>query len=155
VAYTLPGTFVDNSVPVSPPSPVGPAVNAASLNEIVTATHDLDNRVGALESGTVTIPADQTTSFTMALSSAGNSIGCNSATALTVTVPPNSSVAFSVGAVIELRQTGVGRVTVAAGAGVTLNAADGFLTTRVQYSTVSLMKIATNTWQISGDTAAT
>jgi hypothetical protein len=75
-----------------------------------------------------------------------------SATA-TITVPPNSSVAFPVGTVINIIQTGTGTATVAAGAGVTINNAAG-LKTREQWSMITLHKRATDTWLVTGDAKA-
>jgi hypothetical protein len=93
----------------------------------------------------------KTANYTLALSDANTVLEMNSASAISVTVPPNSSVAFPVGIVIELYQLGAGQVTVVAGAGVTFQAPSS-LTTRAQYSTVSLRKRTTDTWAVSGDT---
>jgi hypothetical protein len=100
-------------------------------------------------SGTVTATT-QAGSYTLVLGDAGTVIEFTSASAVTLTVPPNSSVAFAVGTIIEILQYGAGQVTVAPGAGVTLNSADG-LKTRAQYSTLSLRKRATNEWMVVGD----
>lgn len=79
------------------------------------------------------------TSFTLALADAGTIIEAEAATALTVTVPPASSVAFVDNTLIEICQTGDGQVTVAPGVGVTLRAPGG-LKTRAQWSSVSLRR---------------
>jgi hypothetical protein len=92
----------------------------------------------------------QTANYTLALADANTVLEMNSASALSVTVPPNSSVAFPIGIVIELYQLGAGQITVAAGAGVTFQAPSS-LTTRAQYSTISLRKRATDVWAVSGD----
>ena len=68
--------------------------------------------------------------------------------------PPNSSVAFPVGAEVTLFQGGAGQVRIMAGSGVTARSADNELKTRVQYSSVVLTKIATNEWLIAGDLTA-
>ena len=74
----------------------------------------------------------------------------DSSGAHTFTVPPNSGVAFPVGTVINCRQTGTGQLTIAQGSGVTVNSANG-LKTRAQWSTVSLIKRATDVWNLDGD----
>jgi hypothetical protein len=100
----------------------------------------------------VTIPSDQTgTTYTLVLTDANNSIGFSNASAITVTVPPNSSVAFPVGSLVELRAVGAGQITVAPGSGVTLRSPGGALKSRVQYSAISLLKIATDAWSVQGD----
>lgn len=93
----------------------------------------------------------QAVSYTLALTDAGTTVEITSASAVSITVPPNSSVAFDVGTVIELCQYGAGQVTIAPGSGVTLRTATGTLTTRAQYSTVSIRQRATDEWVVSGD----
>jgi hypothetical protein len=88
--------------------------------------------------------------YTMALSDTGEVIEFDSALPVTVNVPPTSLVAFPVGAVLSVCQYGVGTLTVAAGAGVTIRTASS-LTTRAQYSEASLRKRGTDEWVLSGD----
>ena len=92
----------------------------------------------------------QAGSYTLALADAGTAVEFTAAGAVNCTVPPNSSVAFAVGTVVELLQFGAGQITVVAGAGVTLRTAAS-LTSRAQYSTLSLRKRATDEWVLSGD----
>lgn len=97
---------------------------------------------------------DQTgTSYTLVLSDAGKEIRMANASAITLTVPPNSSVSFDTGTVIFLIQTGAGQVTVAEGSGVTINSADSNLSLRGQWSAAYLKKTATDTWELVGDLA--
>ena len=73
-------------------------------------------------------------------------IRCNNASAITVTVPKNSVVAFTTWTVITLEQTGAGTVTVAPVDGdVTINAYDG-LSTYGQYAGIQLVKVDTDVW---------
>lgn len=92
----------------------------------------------------------QASSYTLVLADAGTAIESTSASAVNHTVPPNSSVAFPVGTVIELCQYGAGQITVVAGAGVTLRNPSS-LTSRAQYSTISLRKRGTDEWVVAGD----
>jgi len=92
-------------------------------------------------------------SRTLVLTDAFTAVEITSASATTVTVPPNSSVAFPVGTVLEVAQMGTGQVTIAAGSGVTINSAGALTKTRVQYSAVSLRKRATDSWLLVGDLA--
>lgn len=95
----------------------------------------------------------RTASYTLALSDEGRAVEVTASGATTVTVPSNSSVAFAVGTVIEIAQIGTGSVSIAPGSGVTIQSAGGALTTRAQFSAVSLRKRSTNTWLLVGDTA--
>ena len=97
--------------------------------------------------------SSKTADYTLsALTERDSMIEMNSASATTLTVPPNSSVAYPVGTSIDILRVGAGAVTVAAGAGVTVNATPG-LKLRAQWSSATLVKRATDTWVLLGDLA--
>lgn len=73
--------------------------------------------------------------------------------ALTLTVPANAEVAFAVGTQILVRQGGNGVVTIAPDTGVTIQSRDALVDTAGLYAVVALIKLATNTWSLSGDLA--
>jgi len=100
--------------------------------------------------GYASVNAQTGTSYTFAITDAGAFVTLSNASAITATVPPNSSVAFPIGTVIGLAQIGAGQVTVAQGSGVTINKAAS-LTARVQYSALTLTKYLTDTWLLAGD----
>lgn len=93
-----------------------------------------------------------TASETLALTRAGKFVQANHASvAITITVPPNSSVVFPVGVEIHVRQTGAAAVTIAQGAGVTINQpASVTKVLKEQYAVVTLKKMATDTWALFG-----
>jgi hypothetical protein len=96
----------------------------------------------------------KTASYTLsALTERDSMIEMGSASALTLTVPSNATVAWPVGTSIDILQTGAGQVTIAAGAGVTINGTPG-LKLRTQWSGVTLFKRATDTWVVYGDLTA-
>jgi hypothetical protein len=99
------------------------------------------------------IATESGTSRTFALTDIGNYIRTTSASATTVTIPPNSSVAFPIGAEIIVFQAGAGTVTFAAGSGVTINSKDGALSLSAQYAAATCKKVATDTWDLIGDLA--
>lgn len=94
-----------------------------------------------------------TGSYQTVLADVGKRVEMNVAGANTLTIPPNSTVAYPVGAVIEFGQYGAGQTTVTPGAGVTFRSAGGLTKTRVQYSIGSATKIGTDEWWLSGDLA--
>lgn len=101
-----------------------------------------------------TLPINyQTSSYTLALSDAGRLMMMDLSSALTLTIPLNSSVAFPVGARIDLVQWGAGQVTVSPASGVTLSSAGGLVTTNEQFSAASLIKMSTDAWLLIGDLA--
>lgn len=95
----------------------------------------------------------QTDDYTLVLGDAGKIVEMNKSTAVTLTVPLNSSVAFSVGTVVDVLATGAGQVTVAATGGVTINATPGLKLTD-QWAAASLIKRATDTWVLVGRLSA-
>lgn len=101
---------------------------------------------------TLTPNAQTGTAYTLALADAGKRVAMSNAAANVVTVPPNSSEAFPVNTIIHVSQDGAGATSLAAGAGVTINTADG-LKVGGQYKMVSLIKTATNTWLGIGSVA--
>jgi hypothetical protein len=93
------------------------------------------------------------TTYTLVLTDAGKLVEMSNAAAITLTIPTNSSVAFPTGTQIDLLQTGAGQVTVG-GAGVTLQSEGSKLKLKGQYAAATLIKRATNTWVLIGNTSA-
>ena len=100
----------------------------------------------------VPIASVTTTTYTLALTDAAYLIRANNASAITITVPLNSSVAFRTGTVITVEQVGNGQVTIAPTGGVTLNKYYG-LKTKGQYSMIQMVKVDTDTWTVIGGVA--
>ena len=109
----------------------------------------------AIEQGKIadTLINAQAASYTLVLADKNKLVEISNASANTLTVPPNSSVAFPVGSTITILQTGAGQCTLTAGAGVTVNGTPG-LKLRTQYSSATLIKRATDTWVALGDMVA-
>ena len=93
------------------------------------------------------------TSYTLVLADAFKLVTMNNAAANSLTVPPNSAVAFPVGTRIDLSQDGAGQTTIAAGAGVTIRTPET-LKLRKQWGKATLIKRATNTWDLEGNLEA-
>ena len=69
------------------------------------------------------------------------------ASANTITIPPNADVAFPVGTKVFITQGGAGSTTIAAGAGVTINAPSTVtLAIGEQHESRVCQKTATDTW---------
>lgn len=104
----------------------------------------------------VTINA-QTASYTAVLSDGNNTlVTLSNASANTFTIPPNSSVAFPVGTVLNFAQTGAGQTTITQGSGVTITSVGATASapkTRVQYSACSAIQTSANNWLVIGDLA--
>lgn len=85
---------------------------------------------------------EDTTSRTLAIGDATKVVECTHVDATTVTIPPNADVAFPIGTVVSIYAAGAGGVTIAAGAGVTIQN----LAALAQYEEANLRKRATNEW---------
>ena len=92
---------------------------------------------------------ETTTSRTLALTDVGSFVYCSNASATTVTIPTNASVAFTVNTEIDL--FGVAALAITADTGVTLNGVSAGSTTATSaYAGCTLKKLATNEWIIVG-----
>lgn len=93
------------------------------------------------------VRADTSTGYTLVLDDAGRQVTMSNASSSTLTVPPNSSVAFAVGVRVQVIQLGAGAVTLTAGSGVTLSETGNNLVLG-QYQSAVLVKQATNSWVV-------
>jgi len=107
----------------------------------------------------LTIDAKTGTTYTFVLGDANNElITASNASAQTYSIPTNASVAFPIGAQINIIQIGAGQVTInAVTSGTTTVLSNGATAAapklRVQYSSATLLKVATDTWYVVGDIA--
>jgi hypothetical protein len=126
---------------------------AAALGDDANFAASVTTSLG-LKVDSLTPITQKTESYTLSsLTERDDLIEMGSASAITLTVPPSSSVNFPIGTSIDVLQTGTGQVTIAAGAGVTVNATPG-LKLRTQWSGVTLFKRAADTWVVYGDLTA-
>jgi hypothetical protein len=93
--------------------------------------------------------------YTLVLSDAGKVVEMNLGTATVLTVPPNASVAFPVGTVIDVARIGAGSVTITPGAAVTIpNVVEAAGTTSrtitTQFGAARLRQRAVNQWVLTG-----
>jgi len=133
---------------------ISSTVSATELGYVDGVTSAIQTQLDAKTPELYTFVTDATTSRTLALGDKFASLRFTSASAITVTVPANSAVAFPIGSYVELYAYGSGQITVTQSAGVTVNATDAQKKSRVQYSSMTLIKIATDEWLLVGDTAA-
>ena len=96
----------------------------------------------------------QTASYTLVLADANKLVELNVATANTLTIPLNSSVAFPIGTQILVSQYGAGACTITATSGVNVRSEGSKLKTNGQYSGATLIKIASDEWYAFGNLIA-
>jgi ribosomal protein L24 len=80
-------------------------------------------------------------------------IEVDSSSATTITIPTNATLAWPVGASVDILQIGTGQVTIAAAGGVTLNFTPGNKL-RTRWSSCTIMKRGTDSWILYGDLTA-
>lgn len=106
---------------------------------------------------TLAINAQSGTTYTPVLADGNNTlVTLTNASAITVTIPPNSSVAYPVGTILNFSANGAGQVTFAQGSGVTITSTGGTASApklRVQYSAATAIQTSANNWFIAGDLA--
>ena len=92
--------------------------------------------------------------YTLVLADAAEIVEMDFATANTITVPPNASVAFPIGTTIDITQYGAGQTTITPGLGVTIRSANSETKLTGQYSGATIYKRGTNEWMLFGDLSA-
>lgn len=134
------------------------AIDTATTVDVSTA-QTLTNKTLTAPVINLALNAQTGTSYTPVLGDNGKLVTLNNASAITVSIPTNASVAYAVGAQINFAWiTGAGQPTIqAASSGTTTILSTGATSTapklRVANSVCSALKIATDTWLITGDVA--
>ncbi len=93
----------------------------------------------------------QAASYSLILSDRGKLVEMNVATANTLTVPLNSSIAFPIGTEINIAQYGAGQTTIVATSGVTIRSTNSWLKINARYGAATLVKIGTDEWYLFGN----
>jgi len=129
------------------------SINTAVTADLTTA-QTLTNKTLTSPLINLGINAQTGTTYTTVLADNGKLTTLTNASAIAVTIPPNSSVAYPVGAQINMAQLGAGQVTVSGGSGVTIvstGATASAPKARAQYSTLTAVQTSTDNWLVMGD----
>ena len=151
------GTMASGMVMVAPV--LGTPASGALTN--CTALPAAQVAAGTMASGhtipdptlTFSINAQTGTTYTPVLADSGKIVTLNNGSAITLTIPPNSSVAYPVGSSLTFISIGAGLTTFAQGTGVTIASVGGTATAPIitaQHGSATAIKIATDTWQVVG-----
>ena len=160
---TLDGTETFTNKTFTSPVTNSPTLTLSTSSSTTDARLSWDSTNKKLKVGNGTISLDfassnvitnaQAASYTLVLADKDKLVEISNGSANTLTVPLNSSVAFPIGTQITILQTGAGATTITATGGVTINATPGLIL-RAQWSSVTLIKRAENTWVALGDLRA-
>jgi hypothetical protein len=125
----------------------GQVLTAANVNSIAGGVNDLS---------AVQLNAQTGTSYTLVLADRSKTITLTNASAITLNVPTNASVALAIGTQILLYQGGAGQVTIAAvtPGTTTIRSQGSKLKIAGQYGVAGLIKIATDEWVAFGNLSA-
>ena len=143
--YPVPGSFgttVDGEV-------IPGAVPKALTSEAALVLSGAGTWVTNLGSDDFAFNDETGVNYTLVLADKSKIVRRDNAAANNTTVPPNSSVSFSVGTQITVRQKGVGQSSIVAGAGVTINTPET-LKVEKQHAMVTLIKEDTDEWTLAG-----
>ena len=108
-------------------------------------------------SAALALNAQTGTTYTFVLADADNKlVTASNASAQTYSIPTNANVAYAIGSQINIIAIGAGQVTInAVTSGTTTVLSNGATAAspklRVQYSSATLIKVATDTWYVIGD----
>jgi hypothetical protein len=134
------------------------SIDTATTADLTTA-QTLTNKTLTSPLINLGINANTSTTYTFVLADNGKLVTSNNASAQTLSIPTNASVAYPVGTQINVAWiTGAGQPTInAVTSGTTTVLSTGATSTapklRVVNSVASCIKIATDTWLVTGDIA--
>ena len=141
------GSTAWEAIPAQTPTAITVADGNVTMADDLTVT-------GAISAGSVVAPlainAQTGTTYTFADGDQSKLVTASNGSAQTYTVPPNSAVAFAVGTAITIIGIGDVKVTLAQGSGVTINSKDSEKAIDGQHASVTIIKTATDTWQLIG-----
>ena len=121
----------------------------------LTGTQTLTNKTLIDPKIVHSVNAQTGTTYTLVLTDNTKKITMNNASANTLTIPANASVAFPVGTIIGITQIGAGATTIEGDTGVTLNGVSaGSAAIAAQWSGATITKIATDAWIMEGNHGA-
>jgi hypothetical protein len=130
-----------------------------SVTADLTTAQTFTNKTltGVVYTQTLLTPSFTTNAYTLVLGDQGDILlASNGATAGTINIPTNATVAFPTGTQITIIQTGAGQLTIqATTSGTTTVNSTGATATapklRAQNSSATLIKTGTDTWYVVGD----
>ena len=136
-------------------APAGPSTGAIWTDSDTNVLYQYDGAAWISPMGIETVtPTFVTNNYTLLLADQSRLLQLtNGATAGTLTIPLNSSVAYPIGTQIQLIQTAAGQITITPTGGVTLNGTPG-LKLRTTWSSATIIKVAINSWIAIGDLSA-
>ena len=148
VAVQAPASLAANTT-YTLPTADGTSGQLLSTNGSGTLSWATDSAGGASYSA---VRTQSGTTYTLVLGDAGDYIQTTSSTAVTITVPLQSSVAWVADTEIYFEQNNTGQITIAGASGVTVNSSET-LKSFARYSVLALKRVASDVWTLTGERA--
>jgi hypothetical protein len=143
-----------------------PTISTITNTGTITLPTSTDTLVGRATTDTLTnktltdpkidlaVNAQTGTTYTFVLVDDCKFVTASNASAITVTIPPASSVTYNTGSQLNIIQKGAGQVTFAAGSGVTIRSTAATAAApklRAQYSSATAIYEGSDVWYVVGD----
>ena len=147
---------ITNTGTLTLPTSTGTVALTSDITVTASSTTTLTNKTLTDPKINLAVNAQTGTSYTFVLTDNGKFVTASNASAITVTIPPASSVAYATGAQLNIIQKGAGQVTFAQGSGVTIRSTGATATApklRAQYSSATAVYEGSDIWYVIGDIA--
>jgi len=130
------------------------AVTTDKINDAAVTTDKINDDAVTPTKVAGAINAQTGTTYTAVLTDDHKVVTMSNASANTLTIPTNASVAFPVGAKVSIGVLGAGVTTVTGDTGVTVNGVSAGSGALAQYGACDIVKTATDTWWAVGLTVS-
>jgi len=147
---------ISNTGTLTLPTTTGTVALTSDITVTDSSTTTLTNKTLTDPKINLAVNAQTGTTYTFVLADNGKFVTASNASAITVTIPPASSVAYATGAQLNIIQKGAGQVTFAAGSGVTIRSTGATAAApklRAQYSSATAIYEGSDVWYVIGDIA--
>jgi len=147
---------ITNTGTLTLPTSTGTVALTSDITVTASSTTTLTNKTLTDPKINLAVNAQTGTTYTFVLTDNGKFVTASNASAITVTIPPSSSVSWATGSQINIIQKGAGQVTFAAGSGVTINSTGASAAApklRAQYSSATAVYEGSDVWYVIGDIA--
>jgi hypothetical protein len=112
------------------------------------------NNMNILANSLVSINGQTGTAYNVGTADVGKLVTLNNASAQTITIPANASVAFAIGDQINFLNLSTGTATFVAGGTAVIRSANGKLKLTTQYAVCTVLKWDTDAWIMVGNVSA-
>lgn len=112
------------------------------------------NNMNILANSLVSINAQTGTAYNVGTADVGKLVTLNNASAQTITIPANASVAFAIGDQINFLNLSTGTATFVAGGTAVIRSAGNKLKLNTQYAVCTVLKWDTDAWIMVGNVSA-